>query len=477
MSDTLGLKRPRFRGEVTKQSADTTMSSRLNRRNQGARSPTHSTTASCIDTNKDHEKGDSSTVKRFLTRARWTCRRSAVVALMAGSGGIWIMGNLWKFSRTLSPGRESSSVVASLPLPSLRINTARSTGPHPRVINLYPEPQVDFDQPMYKMLKKLSYPVFPMTDDEFWESLADSREYRHNRADPAETENCKAQYDWQLHSFPSCNHLHERELQKMSLQPDQPGHPIRLVANGYWRDVWILPSNRYDDHLVLKTIRYMHDYTERNYDRHRRDALAMERLTDQPYIVDIYAFCGNSGVFEFAGGGDIGDVIFPYDSSDEDGGTRHIANVSSLERLHIGTSFIVCPCVVHSVVTRGPAHLLLRFPAVQVSMGLAAVHNSEKEGRPAIAHTDISPGQFVRVDGVFKLNDFNRARFLLTNTTDGSLCTFEVGNNPGMLRSGGFTVCCDVCVVDGASSLFLKNFAQARIGVQKNTDMIQRRKR
>ena len=130
MSDTLGLKRPRFRGEVTQQSADSTMSSRLNRRNQGARSPTHSTTASCIiDTNdKDHEKGDN-TVKRLLTRARWTCRRSAVVALMAGSGGIWIMGNLWKFSRTLSPGRESSSVVASLPLPSLRINTARSTGP------------------------------------------------------------------------------------------------------------------------------------------------------------------------------------------------------------------------------------------------------------------------------------------------------------------------------------------------------------
>ena len=68
-------------------------------------------------------------------------------------------------------------------------------------------------------------------------------------------------------------------------------------------------------------------------------------------------------------------------------------------------------------------------------MGLAAVHNCDKEGRASIAHTDISPGQFVRVGNIFKLNDFNRARFLRTNVTDGGICAFEVGNNPGKNRS------------------------------------------
>lgn len=68
-------------------------------------------------------------------------------------------------------------------------------------------------------------------------------------------------------------------------------------------------------------------------------------------------------------------------------------------------------------------------------MGLAAVHNTDKEGRPAIAHTDIAPGQFVRVGDIYKLNDFNRARFLRTNITDGSVCTYKVGNNPGKNRS------------------------------------------
>ena len=68
-------------------------------------------------------------------------------------------------------------------------------------------------------------------------------------------------------------------------------------------------------------------------------------------------------------------------------------------------------------------------------MGLAAVHNTDKEGRSAIAHTDISPTQFVRVGDIFKLNDFNRARFLRNNIEDGSVCPFKVGHNPGKNRA------------------------------------------
>lgn len=341
---------------------------------------------------------------RFLVRARSSPWQQTlnVMTLILTAWGLWmLLGNY---------------LIAGPAKAFRRMQSSNAWGTHPRVTTLLPpdplkamstsshhKEQFMLQSILHENLPPLHHTVAPLASEDFIEGLKDSYEYG-DIADPLETKECKAQYDWQLHSFPSCNHLHERELQSSIVQPET-GHPLVWVASGYWRDVWIMPDTAYDDPLVLKTIRYTHDYTERNYDRHRRDALAMERLTDHPYILDIYAFCGNSGVFEFAGGGDIGQLMFPEDSTDDERQQVVKANsVSKLERLHI---------------------------AVQVAMGLAAVHNSDKEGRSAIAHTDISPGQFVRVNGRFKLNDFNRARFLRTNVTDGSLCPFHVGKNPG----------------------------------------------
>lgn len=39
---------------------------------------------------------------------------------------------------------------------------------------------------------------------------------------------------------------------------------------------------------------------------------------------------------------------------------------------------------------------------------IADVHNVEENGRPSIAHTDITTSQFVFSNGRYKLNDFNR---------------------------------------------------------------------
>jgi hypothetical protein len=380
--------------------------------------------------------GRRSMLWRYCTRVQgWRQMLIVTTTIIVFVWGLWtlLLGNYHHLAydlRILGLSSSSSSSTSSV-LPSsafLRIpTTSIAWGTHPRVITLRSEPslhtttfgkqhsaserkeEILLQSIMYENLPRMQHTVSPLASEDYIKGLQDSYEYG-DVADPLETKECKAQYDWQLHSFPSCNHLHERELQSSILQPEmnqnQGQQPFVWVASGYWRDVWIIPRTPYDDHLILKTIRYDHDYTERNYDRHRRDALAMERLTDHPYIVDIYAFCGNSGIFEFAGGGDIGEVMFPEDSDDTDEQQMVIRpnNVSKLERLHI---------------------------AVQVAMGLAAVHNSDKEGRSAIAHTDISPGQFVRVNGRFKLNDFNRARFLTTNITDGSLCPFYVGKNPG----------------------------------------------
>jgi len=52
-----------------------------------------------------------------------------------------------------------------------------------------------------------------------------------------------------------------------------------------------------------------------------------------------------------------------------------------------------------------------------------------------MAHTDISPGQFIKVNGIFKLNDFNRARFLPWSAEKNQSCPYFVGSNPGKYRS------------------------------------------
>jgi len=121
--------------------------------------------------------------------------------------------------------------------------------------------------------------------------------------------------------------------------------------------------------------------------------------------LDIYAACGNSGVFEYADGGSLADSIWynKHPKKNED-------TWSSKERVVV---------------------------AYQAVSGIADLHNFAKEGVPSIAHTDITAQQFVYVEEarLYKLNDFNRARFLPVNKKTSEICTYEVGNNPGSFRS------------------------------------------
>lgn len=73
--------------------------------------------------------------------------------------------------------------------------------------------------------------------------------------------------------------------------------------------------------------------------------------------------------------------------------------------------------------------------ATQAAMGLADAHNIDKEGQASMAHTDITPGQYILIDGWYKLNDFNRARFLRWSKKKNKPCGYVVGRNPGTVRS------------------------------------------
>lgn len=148
-------------------------------------------------------------------------------------------------------------------------------------------------------------PRFTKRDARQQLALQNSEEYAAGLATELEDGNCVAQYEWQTSFYPTCNHLMEQDLTNLYRGGDNRQESyVQYLASGYWRDVWAL-QNEAHENTVVKTMRYEHDYTPRNLDRHRRDAVAMERLTASTNIIDIYAFCGNSGIFEFASGGNL----------------------------------------------------------------------------------------------------------------------------------------------------------------------------
>lgn len=252
---------------------------------------------------------------------------------------------------------------------------------------------------------KLSYPKkkrrrklrYPMVYPDYYEGyLKDSREFRH-RSDPIETDECEPQYQWQVGQYPTCNSLHEYTGDMTNPLDMSAGEPYRenafLIAHGYWRDVWIVNEEITNRKRVLKTLRYQHDVNDRNIDRNRRDAMALERLTKSKLVVGIYGYCSTSGLFEYSDGGDIYNALWPENERGET--VPH--NLTNMDKLHIAT---------------------------QAAMGLADVHNVDMEGKASIAHTDISADQFILIDGLWRINDFNRARFIGQYRHNGTNCPY-----------------------------------------------------
>ena len=259
------------------------------------------------------------------------------------------------------------------------------------------------------------------------EYLLHSKSYDYGKADTLQHQgkDCVAQYDWMEKSFPTCNLLMEVDHSNLNYLPifhenhynNKHDEPVAsgslhsysaLIASGGWRDVWTVENflrhnSKQEETFILKTMKYEHEFEERNYDRHRRDHVAMERLTASKFIMNIYGFCGNSGLFEYANGGDLTDSIWynyhPRKDANEKPWTPE-------EKMIV---------------------------AYQAATGLADMHNFAKEGVAAVVHADIAGDQYVYVeeDGVYKLNDFNRARFLAINSKTNELCNFTVGSNSG----------------------------------------------
>lgn len=132
--------------------------------------------------------------------------------------------------------------------------------------------------------------------------------------------------------------------------------------------------------------RFRHDFEDAHFEHDRIDAVAMERLTSSPHVIDVFGFCGHSVLTEFADGPRLGELADKSKSK-------------PLARLKI---------------------------ARDIANGLADVHGIDnKDGNNAtFVHLDVNPANVVSIGGTLKLNDFNIGIIRRWNTTSQEPCGF-----------------------------------------------------
>ena len=235
--------------------------------------------------------------------------------------------------------------------------------------------------------------------------------------------------NWQLYNLQNCNALHEVNLKDVfttttstttttTTTSEDDTSTNKYVGSGYWRHVWLVKSGL-TIQTVLKMMKMDHKVDVRNFERHRRDALAMERTTHSPFIVDIYAYCGNSVLTEYVGR-DLYQVLYNSDNNNHEKNNNGRGKTKRKQRQQQQ----------QPITMTSTEKLRLAW---EVSKSVADLHGVP--GGP-IVQADITAKQFLVDDqGHIKLNDFNRCRFMGHHKDTGKKCTFRIPTAPGRHRS------------------------------------------
>ena len=303
----------------------------------------------------------------------------------------------------------------------------------------------------------------------------------------------------------SCQLLHELDLSEALSVVNARGSGRRQrglsssahLGSGLWRDVWkiedFIPRNRNStqvtmQNVALKTMKQEHEINHRNFDRHRREAATMSRLTKSSNIANLYAYCGNSILTEFAAH-DLSRMLNLKSRRDTNSSankrrrTKNINTISSenqislQRRQHVKESRknTSDPSLAIRKNTSEPlSSLTTTLPlatridwALQASRAVADMHQMD------VIHADITTKQFLIIsttgdplnggnhslehDVQIKINDFNRCRFVprrrkpqgnetnieRANTTStksawgeaSDKCTVQIPSAPGSYRS------------------------------------------
>jgi serine/threonine protein kinase len=144
------------------------------------------------------------------------------------------------------------------------------------------------------------------------------------------------------------------------------------------------------------------EFLEEYYELHRRDAVAMERLTHSHFVMNVFGYCGQSALNELAN-------------------FKYVTSLEQLDRRLRGKEYM------------GSAILLLKLKlATSIAVGVAHVHEVKLDNNSGLSfpagmvHYDLNPRNIaITRGGKPKLNDFNIAEFLKYDPTTNETCGFQ----------------------------------------------------
>lgn len=207
---------------------------------------------------------------------------------------------------------------------------------------------------------------------------------------------CQPMHPWQTLQYPTCNVMHEQHLDDL--------HWGKFISHGYFRQTFEIYDPGTDKPIAMKTLRNERSFTPNLMERHRVDAMIYERTTASPWITDIYGHCGYSGLFEYAAGGTLMDLIHDIAK-----GRR--PPLSRMEKLSL---------------------------AIQAANGVSDLHTNKDsiDGYSSMVHADVFLNQFVWSENKYKLNDFNRGHLMWWNEERHESCPYLwLDGNAGNFRS------------------------------------------
>jgi Protein kinase domain len=251
---------------------------------------------------------------------------------------------------------------------------------------------------------------------------------------------CIPKAEWQTKSNPNCNSIHEidfaisaaREVidsSSIKISYFASDDNLSLLGEGWFRTTWRLDRNvpsvatksskskhksvnipPVHESVVLKTLRIEREFLSEYYELHRRDAVAMERLTGSNFVVNVFGFCAQSAINELA------DFSYPGVQNLESFNRRlrGINNQkSAIIKLRMAASIALGIADIHAAGEHHNEHNSHHHP----------IHNDN--GNVYMVHYDLNPRNIALfAGGRPKLNDFNIAEFLRYDTHTNKTCGF-----------------------------------------------------
>jgi hypothetical protein len=268
---------------------------------------------------------------------------------------------------------------------------------------------------------------------------------------------CVPMASWQTLSFPSCNLFHEIDLTHVpnnfhsttssssssfvlnatttATSSSIHNHhynqdALYILGQGWFRITWQYDSYRRNDNsniwtmesVVLKTLRLDRDFSAEFYELHRRDALAMERLTFSPYVMNVHGYCGQSALNELANF-NVGGMTRLEELSRRLRNQPHTPQVY-LTKLTLAYQLAMALYHVHTLPQQRPPRqqpLLLSLDDEDEDGD-----KQQQQQLPFMVHYDVNPRNVALVrGGRAKLNDFNTCELLRWNPQTKTTCGFR----------------------------------------------------